>query len=73
MPWQALKEVTIDFVSRLPQIEDYNAICVIISRLTKQRHYILYADIIDVCGTANLYYFQIYHLYSLLFFYSISL
>ncbi len=32
---------------------------------TKQRHYIPFADTIDACGTANLYYSQIYRLHGL--------
>ena len=38
LPLEAWKEVALDFVTGLPQVGDYNAICVIIDRLTKQRH-----------------------------------
>ncbi len=35
LPLEAWKEVALDFVTGLPQVGDYNAICVIIDRLTK--------------------------------------
>ena len=57
-----------DFVTGLPQVGDYNAICVIIDRLTKQRHYIPCADTIDARGAANIFYSQIYRLRGLPYF-----
>ena len=68
LPLQAWKKMVLDFVTGLPQVGEYNAICVIIDRLTKQRHYILSADTIDANGLANLYYSQIYRLHCLLHF-----
>lgn len=65
---QAWKEVALDFVTGLPQVGEYNAICVVIDRLTKQRHYIPCADTIDARGTANLYCSQVYHLHGLPYF-----
>ena len=56
VPLEAWKEVALDFVTGLPKVGEYNAICVVVDRLTKQRHYIPCADTIDARGTAALYY-----------------
>ena len=37
-PWT---DVTLDFVTRLPHSNGYNAVLIVIDRLTKERHYIL--------------------------------
>ena len=36
-PWQ---HISVDFVTGLPQSKGYNAICVVVDHLTKQRHLI---------------------------------
>ena len=61
-PW---KEVALDFVTGLPQVGEFNAICVVIDRLTKQRHYIPCSDTIDARGMGNLYYTHIFRLHGL--------
>ena len=65
VPLEAWKEVALDFITWLPQVEDYNVICIIINRLTKQRLYIPYTNTIDGRGTAKLCYFNIYRLHGL--------
>ena len=57
---QAWKKVVLNFITRLPQVGDYDLICVIINELIKQHYYILYANIINFCKIVNLNYFYIY-------------
>ena len=40
IPQQRWQDIAIDFVTGLPLSEDYNAICTIIDRLSKERHYV---------------------------------
>lgn len=61
-PW---KEVALDFVTGLPQVGEFNAICVVIDRLTKKRYYIPCSDTIDARGMGNLYYSHIFRLHGL--------
>ena len=44
-PWQ---DISTDFVTGLPSVEGYDAICVIVDRFTKQRHLIPCTTTIDV-------------------------
>lgn len=62
IPW---KKVALDFITELPQVDKFNAICVVIDRLTKQQHYIFCSDTIDTQRMENLYYTHIFRLHEL--------
>ena len=40
IPDQCWQDISMDFITGLPLSEDYNAICTIIDRLSKERHYV---------------------------------
>ncbi len=46
-------------------MDEFNAICVVIDRLTKQRYYIPCSDTIDAWGIGNLYYTHIFRFHGL--------
>jgi transposase InsO family protein len=51
-PWQ---HISVDFVTGLPRSKDFDAICVVVDRLTKQRHLIPCTTTITAEGLADLF------------------
>lgn len=61
-PWQ---QVSMDFVSGLPESQGYNAILVIVDRLSKMRHLIPCDSTVDAEQTATLYLQHVWKLHGL--------
>lgn len=59
IPW---KKVALDFIIRLFKMDEFNAICVVIDRLTKQQYYILCSDIINAWQTGNLWTIKLHYI-----------
>jgi hypothetical protein len=55
----------IDFITSLPNSRGYDAIWVVVDRLTKMRHLILCSTTIDAEGLANLFMTHIFRLHGL--------
>jgi len=61
--WQ---HISVDFVTGLPPSTGYDAICVFVDRLTKQRHLLPYTMTINAEGLADLFFdraFRYHHLH----------
>ena len=61
-PW---RDISIDFVVGLPESEGYNAIWVVVDRLSKQRHFVPCSASIDAAGLANLFIRHVFRLHGL--------
>ena len=61
-PWQ---HISVDFVTGLPPLKGYDAICVFVDRLTKQRHLRPYTTTITADGLADLFCDRIFHYHGL--------
>ena len=61
-PWQ---HVSVDFVTRLPRSNGYDAICVVVDRLTKQRHLVSCTTTIMAKELGILFCDRIFHYHSL--------
>ena len=55
IPDRAWKDVSIDFIIYLPKSEGYDAILVVVCRLTKMKHFIAYKDTYDAEEVSYLY------------------
>ncbi|KAH0602478.1 uncharacterized protein H6S33_008817 [Morchella sextelata] len=62
-PWQ---EVSMDFVTGLPESEEYNVIMVVVDRLTKMQHLLPYNTTVNSEDVAQLYLRNIWKLHGLL-------
>jgi hypothetical protein len=54
-----------DFITGLPNLRGYDAIWVVVDRLTMMRHLVPYSTMIDAEGLANLFMTHIFRLHSL--------
>lgn len=61
-PWQ---DISMDFVTGLPWSEGFDAIWVVVDRLTKQRHLIPCTTNIDSAGLADLFIREVFRLHGL--------
>ena len=66
MPDKLWHDISTDFVTGLPSVEGYNAICVTVERFTKQRHLISCTTMIDTEGFAELFVREVFQLDGLL-------
>jgi hypothetical protein len=65
IPERAWKDVSMDFITHLPMCEGYNAILVVVCRLTKMKHFIPCNDTCDAEEVARLYLKYIWKLHGL--------
>ena len=61
-PWQ---DISMDFVMGLPRSKDHDAIWVVVDRLTKQWHLVLWSTTVDVHDLADLFLQLVFRLYGL--------
>jgi len=61
-PWEI---ISTDLITQLPESNGYNAICVIVDRLTKKVHFISINNQFSSKDMAQLLYDRIYSLYEL--------
>jgi transposase InsO family protein len=61
-PWEV---ITIDFITQLPESNGYNAICVVVDRLTKRGHFFAITNQFSAKDLALLLYDRIYPLHGL--------
>ena len=61
-PWQ---DISMDFVVGLPKSRDFDAIWVVVDRLSKQRHFVPCMTTIDAQGLATLFIDNIFRLHGL--------
>jgi len=61
-PWQ---HISVDFVTGLPRSKGFDAICMVVDRLTKQRHLIPYISTITMEGLVDLFCDRIFHYHGL--------
>ena len=59
------KIITIDLITQLPELDGYNAICVIVDRLSKQAHFYPITNKFSARNFAMLLYKHIYPLHGL--------
>ena len=55
IPKRAWKDISIDFITHLPKSKGYDAILVIVCRLTKMKHFIPYHNTYDAEEVSRLY------------------
>jgi len=61
-PWEI---ISIDLITQLPESNGYNAICIIVDRLTKRAHFISINNQFSSKDMAQLLYDKVYPLYGL--------
>ena len=61
-PWEI---ISMDLITQLPESNSYNAICVIVDRLTKRAHFIPINNWFSSKDMAQLLYNKVYPLYGL--------
>ena len=61
-PWE---DISMDFVVGLPECEGFDAIWIVVDRLSKMRHFIPWHTTIDAFGLAELFSWEVVHLYGL--------
>ena len=65
IPERAWKDVSMDFITHLPKSEGYDAILVVVCRLTKMKHFIACNDTCDAEEVSRLYLKYIWKLHGL--------
>jgi hypothetical protein len=65
IPERAWKDVSMDFITHLPKSEGYDAILVVVCRLTKMKHFIACNDTCDAEEVSHLYLKHIWKLHGL--------
>ena len=65
VPGRAWQHISMDFVVGLPEADGYNAIWVVVDRLTKQRHYIPCRETVDAKKLAELFVQHVWRLHGL--------
>jgi len=65
IPSQNWQDISMDFISELPPSKDFNAILVIVDRLSKAAHFIPTTSTLDSLGFAKLFISEIFRLHGL--------
>jgi transposase InsO family protein len=65
IPERAWQDISMDFISHLPSSQGYDAILVVVCRLTKMRHFIACKGTCDAEDTARLYLRDVWKLHGL--------
>ena len=63
MPDKPWEDISMDFVVGLPECEGFDAICVVVDRLSKMRHFIPCHTTIDASGLAELSLWEVVRLH----------
>jgi hypothetical protein len=61
-PWE---DISMDFVVGMPECEGFDAVWVVVNRLSKMHHLIPYYTIIDAVGLANRFLREVVYLHGL--------
>jgi hypothetical protein len=65
LPIQRWREISVDFVGPLPEIDGYNCIMVVVDRLSKERHYIPCHTTLKAADLAKIFVREVWRLHGL--------